>query len=164
MTARSAETVEVFTDGACLGNPGPGGWGALLRFGSREKELSGGETDTTNNRMELMAAIAGIEALKRACTVVVTTDSEYVRRGVEEWMARWQANGWRTSDKKPVKNRDLWERLARALADHKVRWHWVRGHAGHVENERVDKLAREAALKIKNDMGTVATTRSAGEA
>jgi len=163
MTAQSAETVEVFTDGACLGNPGPGGWGALLRFGSREKELSGGETDTTNNRMELMAAIAGIEALKRACTVVVTTDSEYVRRGVEEWMARWQANGWLTSDKKPVKNRDLWERLARALADHKVRWHWVRGHTGHVENERVDKLARDAALKIKNDMGTVATTRSAGE-
>lgn len=164
MTARSAEKVEVFTDGACLGNPGPGGWAALLRFGSREKELSGGETDTTNNRMELMAAIAGIEALKRACMVVVTTDSEYVRRGVEEWMARWQANGWLTSDKKPVKNRDLWERLARALADHKVRWHWVRGHAGHVENERVDKLARDAALKIKSDMGTTASTRSAGEA
>ena len=164
MTAQSAETVEVFTDGACLGNPGPGGWGALLRFGSREKELSGGETDTTNNRMELMAAIAGIEALKRACTVVVTTDSEYVRRGVEEWMARWQANGWLTSDKKPVKNRDLWERLARALADHKVRWHWVRGHTGHVENERVDKLARDAALKIKNDMGTAAPSRGAGEA
>jgi len=164
MTAQSAETVEVFTDGACLGNPGPGGWGALLRFGSREKELSGGETDTTNNRMELMAAIAGIEALKRACTVVVTTDSEYVRRGVEEWMARWQANGWLTSDKKPVKNRDLWERLARALADHKVRWHWVRGHTGHVENERVDKLARDAALKIKNDMGTAARSRGAGEA
>ena len=164
MTARSPETVQVFTDGACLGNPGPGGWAALLRFGSREKELSGGETDTTNNRMELMAAIAGIEALKRACTVVVTTDSEYVRRGVEEWMPRWQANGWLTSDKKPVKNRDLWERLARALADHKVRWHWVRGHTGHTENERVDQLAREAALRIKNDMGTVAPTRGAGEA
>ncbi len=118
--ARTAETVEVFTDGACLGNPGPGGWAALLRFGTREKELSGGEPETTNNRMELMAAIAGIEALKRACTVVVTTDSEYVRRGVEEWLKRWQANGWRTSDKKPVKNRDLWERLSAALASHQV--------------------------------------------
>jgi ribonuclease HI len=114
--------------------------------------------------MELMAAIAGIEALKRACTVVVTTDSEYVRRGVEEWMARWQANGWRTSDKKPVKNRDLWERLGAALTDHKVRWHWVRGHTGHVENERVDRLAREAALRIKSEMGTAASARSAGEA
>ena len=163
-TAPAQETVEVFTDGACLGNPGPGGWAALLRFGAREKELSGGETDTTNNRMELMAAIAAIEALKRACTVVVTTDSEYVRRGVEEWMARWQANGWRTSDKKPVKNRDLWERLGAALTDHNVRWHWVRGHTGHVENERVDQLAREAALRIKSEMGTAGATRSAGEA
>ena len=143
------ETVEVFTDGACLGNPGPGGWAALLRSGEREKELSGGEAETTNNRMELMAAIAGIEALKRACAVVVTTDSQYVRRGVEEWLARWQANGWRTSDRQPVKNRDLWERLAAALAGHKVKWHWVRGHAGHVENERVDKLARDAALRFK---------------
>jgi ribonuclease HI len=149
-SASESETVEVFTDGACLGNPGPGGWAALLRFGAREKELSGGEADTTNNRMELMAAIAGIEALKRACTVLVTTDSEYVRRGVEEWLARWQANGWRTSDKKPVKNRDLWERMAKALAGHEVRWRWVRGHTGHVENERVDVLARDAALKIKS--------------
>lgn len=143
------ETVEVFTDGACLGNPGPGGWAALLRKGTREREISGGETDTTNNRMELMAAIAGIEALKRTCTVAVTTDSEYVRRGVEEWMKRWQANGWMTSDRKPVKNRDLWERLAAALKDHTVSWHWVRGHAGHAENERVDQLAREAALHYK---------------
>lgn len=150
MTAGSASApVELFTDGACLGNPGPGGWGALLRVGTRERELSGGETDTTNNRMELMAAIAGLEALKRACTVVITTDSQYVKRGVEEWLPRWQANGWRTSDRKPVKNRDLWERLAAALASHEVRWHWVRGHAGHHENERVDVLARNAALAMK---------------
>ena len=147
--AKESKIVEVFTDGACLGNPGPGGWAALLRFGGREKELSGGEPETTNNRMELMAAIAGIEALKRACSVVVVTDSEYVRRGVEEWMARWKANGWKTSDKKPVKNRDLWERLGAALASHEVRWKWVKGHAGHVENERVDVLAREEALRFK---------------
>ena len=153
MTSGSGtQPVELFTDGACLGNPGPGGWGALLRMGTREKELSGGEADTTNNRMELMAAIAGLEALKRACAVVVTTDSQYVKRGVEEWMARWQANGWKTSDRKPVKNRDLWERLDAALASHDVRWHWVRGHRGHEENERVDVLAREAALAIKNSM------------
>jgi ribonuclease HI len=150
MTAgKDSKTVEVFTDGACLGNPGPGGWAALLRFDGREKELSGGEPDTTNNRMELMAAIAGIEALKRACSVLVVTDSEYVRRGVEEWMVRWKANGWKTSDKKPVKNRDLWERLSAALASHEVRWQWVKGHAGHVENERVDVLARDEALKIR---------------
>jgi ribonuclease HI len=146
---RALETVEVFTDGACLGNPGPGGWAVLLRKGSREREISGGEIGTTNNRMELMAAIAGIEALKRACDVTVTTDSEYVRRGVEEWLSRWQANGWRTSDKKPVKNRDLWERLAVALASHRVRWRWVRGHSGHAENERVDRLAREAAIAVR---------------
>ena len=150
-TPKTSDLVEVFTDGACLGNPGPGGWAALLRFDGREKELSGGEPDTTNNRMELMAAIAGIEALKRACSVLVVTDSEYVRRGVEEWMARWKANGWKTSDKKPVKNRDLWERLSAALASHEVRWQWVKGHAGHVENERVDVLAREEALKIREE-------------
>lgn len=142
------EQVELFTDGACLGNPGPGGWGALLRLGARERELSGGEVMTTNNRMELMAAIAGLEALKRPCAVALTTDSQYVKRGVEEWMARWRANGWRTSDKQPVKNRDLWERLSAALAAHEVRWHWVKGHAGHAENERVDELARNAALSF----------------
>jgi ribonuclease HI len=145
-----AERVELFTDGACLGNPGPGGWGALLRFGTREKELSGGEVLTTNNRMELMAAIAGLEALKRPCEIALTTDSQYVKRGVEEWMARWRANGWRTSDKKPVKNQDLWERLSAALAAHTVKWHWVKGHAGHAENERVDTLARDAALLFAN--------------
>lgn len=146
MSPRAA-VVELFTDGACLGNPGPGGWGALLRAGSRERELSGGEALTTNNRMELMAAIAGLEALKRPCSVQLTTDSQYVKRGVEEWMARWLANGWRTSDRQAVKNRDLWERLAAALSAHEVRWHWVKGHAGHAENERVDALAREAALE-----------------
>jgi len=152
--AHTLQKVEVFTDGACLGNPGPGGWAALLRAGTREKALVGAEAMTTNNRMELMAAIAGIEALKRACTVDLTTDSQYVRRGVEEWMPRWKANGWKTSDKQPVKNRDLWERLDAALASHDVRWHWVKGHAGHVENERVDVLAREAAEAIKATLET----------
>ncbi len=147
--AADAGCVELYTDGACLGNPGPGGWGALLRFGTREKELSGGEPLTTNNRMELMAAIAGLEALKRPCAVALTTDSQYVKQGVEQWMARWRANGWRTSDRKPVKNQDLWERLSTAIADHRVTWHWVKGHAGHAENERVDVLAREAALAFK---------------
>lgn len=155
MTAsRSLEKVELFTDGACLGNPGPGGWAALLRAGTREKALVGAEAMTTNNRMELMAAIAGIEALKRACAVDLTTDSQYVRRGVEEWMPRWKANGWKTSDKQPVKNRDLWERLDATLASHDVRWHWVKGHAGHAENERVDVLAREAAEAIKATLET----------
>lgn len=144
-----AGCVELFTDGACLGNPGPGGWGVLLRAGRHEKELSGGEALTTNNRMELMAAIAGLEALKRPCQVALTTDSQYVKRGVEEWMVRWRANGWRTSDRKPVKNQDLWMRLAAAVAGHDVSWHWVKGHAGHVENERVDVLARDAALAFK---------------
>ena len=144
--SEAKQRVELFTDGACLGNPGPGGWGALLRSGGREKELSGGEPMTTNNRMELMAAIAGLEALKRPCRVELTTDSQYVKRGVEEWMARWRANGWRTSDRQPVKNRELWERLSAAIAGHDVRWHWVKGHAGHAENERVDTLARDAAL------------------
>ncbi|HEY6545401.1 MAG TPA: ribonuclease HI [Dokdonella sp.] len=144
-----AAQVQLFTDGACLGNPGPGGWGVLLRAGSCELELSGGEAATTNNRMELMAAIAGLEALKRPCEVVLTTDSQYVKLGVEQWMARWRANGWRTSDRKPVKNQDLWERLSAALAGHRVTWHWVKGHAGHAENERVDMLAREAALAVR---------------
>ena len=152
--AQTLQKVELFTDGACLGNPGPGGWAALLRAGTREKALVGAEAMTTNNRMELMAAIAGIEALKRSCAVDLTTDSQYVRRGVEEWMPRWKANGWKTSDKQPVKNRDLWERLDAALASHDVRWHWVKGHAGHAENERVDVLAREAAEAIKATLET----------
>ncbi len=145
----SGAVVEMFTDGACSGNPGPGGWGAILRFGEREKELSGGERATTNNRMELMAAIAGFEALKRPVQVVVTTDSQYVKQGVTQWMANWKSRGWRTADKKPVKNQDLWQRLDAALAPHTVRWHWVRGHAGHPENERADALARAAIASLR---------------
>jgi ribonuclease HI len=135
------DTVEVFTDGACKGNPGPGGWGAVLRYGTTEKELFGGETRTTNNRMELMAVIQALEALKRRCRVRITTDSQYVKRGVTEWMKRWKRNGWRTADRKPVKNRDLWERLDEVLARHDPEWHWVKGHAGHPGNERADRLA-----------------------
>jgi len=135
------ELVEIFTDGACKGNPGPGGWGALLRYGAHEKELCGGEARTTNNQMELMAVIAGLEALKRPSRVRVTTDSQYVKRGVSEWMARWKRNGWLTAERMPVKNRELWERLDRALSAHRVEWHWVRGHTGHPENERADELA-----------------------
>ena len=134
--------VEIFTDGACSGNPGPGGWGTLLRYKGVEKELCGGEAETTNNRMELMAAIAGLEALKRPSRVRLTTDSTYVKNGVNQWLGRWKANGWRTANKKPVKNQDLWERLDAALGQHDIDWHWVKGHAGHDENERVDKLAR----------------------
>lgn len=141
----SATQVEIFTDGACLGNPGPGGWAALLRYKTVEKAIFGSERDTTNNRMELMAAIRALEALRRNSSVRITTDSQYVMQGIESWLPRWQANGWRTSDRKPVKNQDLWERLATAVAQHQVRWHWTRGHSGHIENEKVDKLARAAA-------------------
>lgn len=154
-----SSVVKAFTDGACLGNPGPGGWGALLRYGGRERELSGAEASTTNNRMELMAAIAALEALTRDCSVDLYTDSKYVQQGVGEWLPRWQANGWRTASRQPVKNQDLWERLAAAKARHDVRWHWVRGHAGHVENERVDVLARTAAESIAQ-----AAVRKAGVA
>jgi len=137
--------VEAFTDGACLGNPGPGGWAALLRAKGKERMLAGGEVDTTNNRMELMAAIAALEALSRPCAVDLTTDSRYVMQGIEQWVPKWRANGWRTADRKPVKNQDLWVRLSDAAARHTVRWHWVRGHNGHAENERVDEAAREQA-------------------
>ncbi len=136
--------VEVFTDGACRGNPGPGGWGAVLRYGNKEKELYGAESLTTNNRMELMAAIAALEALKDSCQVDLTTDSQYVRQGVTSWMANWKKNGWRTSDKKPVKNQDLWQRLDLVAHKHIVAWHWVKGHSGHAENERCDALANQA--------------------
>jgi ribonuclease HI len=136
--------VDIYTDGACSGNPGPGGWGAILVFNGHEKELSGGETLTTNNRMELMAAIAGIEALKRSVEAHVHTDSQYVKDGITKWIHKWKSNGWKTSDKKPVKNDDLWKRLEAALAAHKVHWHWVRGHSGHPMNERADALARAA--------------------
>jgi ribonuclease HI len=141
--------VELYTDGACRGNPGPGGWGVLLRAGERERELFGGEPATTNNRMELMAAIAGLTALTRPCAVAVYTDSEYLRRGITEWLPRWEKSGWKTAARQPVKNADLWRRLQSAAAPHRVAWHWVKGHAGHPENERADELARqglEAAL------------------
>lgn len=136
--------VELFTDGACSGNPGPGGWGTILRSGIHERELSGGERATTNNRMELTAVIRGLEALKHPSSVTVHTDSRYVMDGVTAWMARWKKNGWKTADKKPVKNEDLWRELDALCARHHVRWRWVRGHSGHAENERADALARAA--------------------
>ena len=134
--------VEIFTDGACSGNPGPGGWGALLRYDGVEKELKGGEPETTNNRMELMAAIAGLEALKRPSRVRLTTDSTYVKNGITTWIHDWKRRNWKTAAKKPVKNVDLWQRLEAALSRHQVEWQWVKGHAGHPENERADELAR----------------------
>lgn len=135
------KTVELFTDGACKGNPGPGGWGALLRFDGIEKSLSGGESNSTNNRMELMAAIEGLGALREPCNVILTTDSQYVRKGITEWMVGWKRNGWRTAAKQPVKNVDLWQRLDEQNQRHQVQWHWVRGHTGHRENEIADSLA-----------------------
>jgi len=142
--SESSSIVEIFTDGACSGNPGPGGWGALLRYGAVEKELSGGERLTTNNRMEMMAAIAALEALKRPAKVKLHTDSQYLKNGITEWLPNWKRRGWKTADKKPVKNADLWQRLEAAEKPHQVEWLWVRGHDGHVENERVDLLARNA--------------------
>ena len=139
-----ADKVEIFTDGACRGNPGPGGWGALLRHGEREKELYGSERGTTNNRMELMAAIIALESLKRPCDVTLTTDSQYVRKGITEWIENWKRRGWKTADKKPVKNQDLWMRLEGATHKHKIHWKWIRGHSGHEENERADQLANKA--------------------
>jgi ribonuclease HI len=136
--------VEIYTDGACRGNPGPGGWGALLSFGEREKELAGAEAHTTNNRMELTAVIRALEALKRPVEARVFTDSEYVRRGITEWVVSWKARGWKTADRKPVKNQDLWEELDRLAALHKIEWRWVKGHSGVPGNERVDRLANEA--------------------
>ena len=137
--------VEIFTDGACKGNPGPGGWGAVIRAGAHEKELSGGEALTTNNRMELLAAIRALEALKRPCHVVLTTDSNYVKDGITKWIFGWQKNGWRTAARQPVKNAELWQALLDAAAPHRVEWHWVKGHAGHPENDRADALACAAA-------------------
>ena len=138
--------VEIATDGACKGNPGPGGWGVLIRMGSRERELSGGEKLTTNNRMELMAAIEGLNALKRPCRVTLSTDSRYVMDGLTKWIHGWRKNGWKTADKKPVKNADLWQALIDAAAPHRVEWTWVKGHAGHPDNERADRLASDAAF------------------
>ncbi|MGI9404085.1 MAG: ribonuclease HI [Hyphomicrobium sp.] len=142
MTAKTP--VVIYTDGACSGNPGPGGWGAILIYGDRRKEISDGEAETTNNRMELMAAIKALEALKRPSRVELHTDSSYLKNGITGWIDRWKANGWRTANKKPVKNVELWQRLDEAQARHQIDWHWVRGHAGHPENERADDLAREA--------------------
>jgi ribonuclease HI len=139
----SPKVVQIYTDGACRGNPGPGGWAALLRYEGREKTLCGGEAHTTNNRMELLAAISALEALTRPVHAVVHTDSQYVRNGITQWLAAWKRNGWRTADRKPVKNDDLWKRLDAALGRHEIKWLWVRGHAGHAENERADLLARK---------------------
>ncbi len=146
--ARPAVPVEIFTDGACKGNPGPGGWGAVIRSGSHEKEISGGEPLTTNNRMELLAAIRALEALKRPCEVVLWTDSIYVRDGISKWIHGWRRNGWKTADRKPVKNAELWQALLDAAATHKIDWRWVKGHAGHAGNERADRLACDAAMQF----------------
>ena len=135
------EQVEIFTDGACRGNPGPGGWGVILRYGEHEKQLYGGEAETTNNRMELTAAIMALEALSRPCKISLTTDSQYVRQGITEWIANWKKRGWKNSAKKPVKNIDLWQRLDAAASKHEIEWHWVKGHSGHDENELADELA-----------------------
>ncbi len=143
-TTASEATVEIFTDGACRGNPGPGGWGVLMRVQGKEKSLYGAEPHTTNNRMELMAAIKGLQALKRPCRVSLTTDSQYVRQGITEWISNWKRRGWKTAAKKPVKNEDLWRELDAACAAHEVEWHWVRGHTGHRENEMADVLANRA--------------------
>jgi ribonuclease HI len=144
MKNKEDETVEIFSDGACSGNPGPGGWGTILRCRGHEKELSGYEAETTNNRMELIGAIAGFEALRRPCRVRLTTDSEYVKKGMTEWIDGWISRGWKNSQNRPVANRDLWERLLKLVAQHRVEWRWVRGHDGHAENERCDALARAA--------------------
>ncbi|HUL06286.1 MAG TPA: ribonuclease HI [Candidatus Acidoferrum sp.] len=144
----AAKVVDIFTDGACSGNPGPGGWGVILRWDGHEKELHGGERATTNNRMELMAAIKALESLKRAVTVRLHTDSQYVKKGITEWIHDWKRRGWRTADKKPVKNADLWQRLDAALGEHDIQWIWVRGHSGHPENERADELARRGIAEL----------------
>jgi ribonuclease HI len=145
----TAPKVVIHTDGACSGNPGPGGWGAILRYGGHEKELKGGEAQTTNNRMELTAAIMALEALTRPATVELHTDSQYVKDGIGKWIHGWKRNGWKTSEKKPVKNAELWQRLDQALARHQITWHWVKGHAGHDDNERADELARQGMAPFK---------------
>jgi ribonuclease HI len=147
------ESVEIYTDGACSGNPGPGGWGAILRFKGIERELKGGEAQTTNNRMEMMAVLSALNALTRPCAIDLYTDSEYVKKGMTEWLRGWKARGWKTADKKPVKNEDLWKALDEAAARHRVSWHWVKGHAGHPENERADALAREGIADLRASAG-----------
>jgi len=144
------KSVEIFTDGACKGNPGPGGWGAVLRSGGHERELWGGEAETTNNRMELTAAIEALKALKEPCVVNLTTDSVYVRDGVTRWLDNWKKNGWKTAAKKPVKNQDLWQALEAAGKGHRIRWHWVKGHSGHPENERADQLANRGIEELQS--------------
>jgi ribonuclease HI len=159
----TGERVIIHTDGACSGNPGPGGWGAILEWNSHRKELKGGEAHTTNNRMELTAAIAALESLKRPCTVDIHTDSQYLRNGITAWIKTWKRNGWRTSSREPVKNADLWVRLDEALQTHRVHWHWVRGHAGHDRNERADELAREGLAEARTaDRGAREAKRLAG--
>jgi ribonuclease HI len=156
------EAVAVYTDGGCKGNPGPGGWGALLVYKGRERELWGGEPRTTNNRMELMAAIVALETLKRPCRVEIHTDSQYLRNGITEWIGGWKANGWKTAQKKPVKNADLWQRLDEARRRHKVSWHWVRGHDGHAENERAHDLAQRGILEQEAAKGGGSETLASG--
>jgi len=153
MTDNQQNQVEMFADGACSGNPGPGGWGVLLRWRGEERELCGGEADTTNNRMELMAAIMALENLKRPVTVTLYTDSVYVKDGITKWIDGWKARGWKTAAKKPVKNVDLWQRLDEALGPHRVDWQWVKGHAGHPENERADALARQGLEETRSSAG-----------
>jgi ribonuclease HI len=145
----SDESIDIYTDGACSGNPGPGGWGAILRYNGTEKELFGGEAATTNNRMEMMAVIEALRALKRPLAVRVHTDSQYVQKGISEWIHGWKKRGWKTADRKPVKNEDLWRTLDALAAQHRIEWHWVRGHAGHVENERADELARRGVEQVR---------------
>lgn len=148
--------VEIFTDGACRGNPGPGGWGALLRYGDHEREIFGGEAETTNNRMEMTAALKALESLSEPCLVDLTTDSEYLRKGMTEWLAGWKARNWRTASRQPVKNADIWKALEKAVARHDIRWHWVKGHSGHAENERADQLANRG---IDEQMGVTQGAR-----
>lgn len=148
MNTTGHKVVDLYTDGACKGNPGVGGWGVLMRYGATEKTLCGGERDTTNNRMELLAVIEGLKSLKRACKVRVHTDSQYVQKGISEWMANWIRRGWKTAGGSPVKNQDLWQALAEQAKSHDVEWHWVKGHAGHAENERADALANEGVRLI----------------
>lgn len=148
----TSEIVEIYTDGACSGNPGPGGWGALLLYGEHEKEITGGEFETTNNRMELMAAIEALNVLKRSCKVHLYTDSTYVKNGITEWIEGWKAKGWKTAAKKPVKNADLWQALDTAAARHDIDWRWVKGHAGNPENERADALANQGMALYKDEI------------
>lgn len=151
VSKKANKVIEIFTDGACSGNPGPGGWGAILRFNGHEKELQGGERETTNNRMELTAVIEALKAVKESCMISLTTDSEYVRKGITEWLPGWKRNGWKTAAKKPVANRDLWEQLETLAAGHQMAWHWVRGHNEHPENERCDELARQAIRALRDE-------------